>query len=74
MAPLGVRFQTWVSAEASLPLDWQIVGLWRSGEVWISLAEGPDFDDYASGVGRWEYLALHRLSDRLRERLGPTTG
>ena len=74
MAPLGALSQAWVSAEASLPLDWQIVGLWRLGEVWVSLAEGPDFDDYASGAGRWEYLALQRLRARLRERRGPTTG
>ena len=74
MAPLGALSQAWVSASASLPLDWQIVGLWRFGEVWVSLAEGPALDDYASGVGRWEYLALQRLSDRLRERRGPTTG
>ena len=24
----------------------------------MSLAEEPWFEDYASGVGRWEYLAL----------------
>ena len=74
MAPLGALSQAWVSAEASLPLNWQIVGLWQLGEIWISLAEGPAFDDYASGVGRWEYLALERHSDRLRERRGSTTG
>ena len=74
MAPLGALTQAWTSAEASLPLGWQIVGLWRFGEVWISLAEGPGFDDYASGAGRWEYLALLRLSDGLRERWGPATG
>ena len=28
MAPLGALTQAWTSAEASLPLDWQIVGLW----------------------------------------------
>ena len=74
MAPLGALSQAWVSASASLPLDWQIVGLWRFGETWISLAEGPGFEDYASGSGRWEYLALQRLSDRQRERRGSTTG
>lgn len=41
MAPLGALSQAWVSAEASLLLGWQIVGLWRFGEVWVSLAEGP---------------------------------
>ena len=74
MAPLGALSQAMVSAEASLPLDWQIERLWRFREVWVSLAEGPGFDDYASGVGRWEYLALQRLSDRLRVMRGSTTG
>jgi hypothetical protein len=74
MPPLGALSQAWTSAEASLPLGWQLSGLWRFGEVWVSLAEGPAFDDYASGVGRWEYLAVQRLSDGLRERRGSTTG
>jgi hypothetical protein len=74
MPPLGALSQAWTSAEASLPLGWQLSGLWRFGEVWVSLAEGPAFDDYASGVGRWEYLAVQRLSDGLRERRGLTTG
>ena len=29
MAPLGALNQSWVSAEASLPLDCHIVGLYR---------------------------------------------
>jgi hypothetical protein len=74
MAPLGALSQAWVSANASLPLGWQISGLWRLGERWVSLAEGPEFDDYASGAGEFEYQALQRLADRLRERRGPTTG
>ncbi len=74
MTALGAFSQAWTSAEASLPLGWQILGVWRFGEEWVSVAEGPAIDDYASGVGRWEYLALQRLSDRLRERRGSTTG
>ena len=74
MSPLGALSQAWTTAEASLPLGWQIVGLWRFGEVWISLAEGPAFDDYASGSGRYGCLALQRLSDRLRERRGKASG
>ena len=45
MAPLGALSQSWVSAEAALPLGWQIRGLWRFDELWIALAEGPDNDD-----------------------------
>ena len=74
MAPLGALSQAWVSAEASLPLGWQVSGLWRFDELWIALGEGPAFDDYASGTGLHAEQALRGLSDRLREQRGPTTG
>lgn len=73
MPPLGALSQAWVSANASLPLGWELVGLWRFGGSWVSLAEGPN-EDYASGSGPFEYVALQRLADQLRERRGPTTG
>jgi hypothetical protein len=74
MAPLGALSQSWVSAEAALPLGWQIRGLWRFDELWIALAEGPDNDDYLSGSGRYADQAIRRLADRLRHRRGRTTG
>ena len=74
MAPLGALTPAWTSAEASLPLGWQLSGLYRSEDQWIGLAEGPEFDDYASGSGLYAEQARRRLSDRLRERRGPTTG
>jgi hypothetical protein len=74
MAPLGALSQAWTSAEAALPLGWQMSGLWRFDDLWISLAEGPDFDDYVSGSARYAEQALRRLSDRLRERRGSATG
>lgn len=74
MAPLGALSQAWVSAEASLPSGWELAGLWRFEETWIGLAEGPGFDDYLSGSGRYAEQALRRLSDRLREHRGSTTG
>ena len=74
MAPLGALSQAWVSAQASLPSGWRLAGIWRFDEVWISLAEGPGFDDYASGSGHFAEQALRRLGDRLRERRGPVTG
>jgi hypothetical protein len=40
VAPLGALSQAWVSAEASLPLGWQIRGLWRFDDLWIALGEG----------------------------------
>ena len=48
MAPLGALSQAWV-AEASLPLGWEIRGLWRFDDLWVALSEGPTFDDYLSG-------------------------
>jgi hypothetical protein len=70
MAPLGALSQAWVSAEASLPLGWQMSGLWRFGELWVALSEGPAPDDCLSGCGQHADQALRRLADRLRERRG----
>jgi hypothetical protein len=74
MAPLGALSQAWVSAEASLPLGWQISGLWRFDDLWVALSEGPAFEDYLSGCGQSDYQALQRLADLLRERRGGATG
>ncbi len=74
MAALGVLTQAWTAAEAALPLGWQVSGVYRFGELWIGLAEGPAFDDYASGSGQYAEQALRRLSDRLRERRGVASG
>ncbi|HYN65167.1 MAG TPA: hypothetical protein VES36_11240 [Candidatus Limnocylindrales bacterium] len=52
MAPLGALSQSWVSAEASLPLGWHIAGVWRFDGTWIALSEWPAFDDYLSGSGQ----------------------
>jgi hypothetical protein len=74
MAPLGALSQAWTSAEASLPLGWCLSGLYRFEELWVALAEGEGFDDYARGSGGYAEEALRRLSDRLRERRGPASG
>jgi hypothetical protein len=37
-------------------------------------AEGTEFDDYASGSGRYAEQALRQSSDWLREPRGSTTG
>jgi hypothetical protein len=74
MAPLGALSQAWVSAEAALPLGWRTSGLWRFGELWVALAEGPESDDYLSGTGQHAEQALRRLSDGLRERRGTASG
>jgi hypothetical protein len=74
MAPLGALSQAWASAEASLPLGWQLSGLYRFEDVWVGLGEGPKLDDYASGSGQYAAQALRRLSDRLREKRGKASG
>jgi hypothetical protein len=74
MPPLGALALAWTAAEAALPLGWRVSGLYRFGETWIGLAEGPAFEDYTSGSGRYAEQALLRLGDRLRERRGPTFG
>jgi hypothetical protein len=52
MTALGALSQAWSAAEAALPLGWRVSGVYRFGELWIGLAEGPAFEDYASGSGR----------------------
>ena len=74
MAPLGTLTNAWTDAEAALPLGWQISGVWRFEDLWVALGEGPAFDDYASGTGRFVEQALHRLTDRLAERRGRQSG
>lgn len=74
MPSLGALTLAWTAAEAALPLGWQVSGLYRFGDVWIGLAEGPGFDDYTSGSGRYAEQALRRLGDRLRERRGAAYG
>jgi hypothetical protein len=74
MVALGALSQAWTSAEAALPLGWRLSGLYRFEDTWIGLAEGPAFDDYASGSGLYAEQALRRLSDRLGERRGPASG
>jgi hypothetical protein len=74
MTPLGALSLAWTAAEAALPLSWRVSGLYRFADTWIGLAEGPAFEDYESGSGLYAEQALRRLSDRLRERRGPTYG
>jgi hypothetical protein len=52
MSPLGALSQAWTSAEASLPLGWQLSGLYRFDDLWVALGEGPAFEDYA-GSGQY---------------------
>jgi hypothetical protein len=76
--PLGVLSQAWVTAEASLPLGWQLIGVWRDQESagdWMAVASGPlQPADMATGKGDQPEKALRQLADTLRERRGPVTG
>ena len=74
MAPLGALSQAWTSAEASLPLGWNVTGLMRFGGEWVAFSEGPTADDHIEASGTYAYQALQRLSERLRERRGPVSG
>ncbi len=74
MAPLGALTQAWTAAEAALPLGGHVAGVWHFDDTCIVLGEGPAFDDYASGAGRFAEQALDRLSDLLRERRGSQSG
>jgi hypothetical protein len=74
MAPLGALSQAWVTAEASLPLGWEITGLMRFGDEWIAFSEGPSSDEHIEASGAFVVQALNRLAERLRERRGSATG
>jgi hypothetical protein len=74
MAPLGALSQAWVTAEASLPLGWQITGLMRFGDEWIAFSEGPSSDEHIEASGAFVVQAFNHLDERLRERRGSATG
>jgi hypothetical protein len=87
MAPLGALSRAWVSAEASLPRGWRIVGVLRRERAmrllpavsdvarpdWCALAEDEALVLYDAWAGH-EHQALDRLADPLRELRGPATG
>jgi hypothetical protein len=75
---LGALSMAWITAEASLPLGWQLIGVWRDQDApsaWMAVASGPHQPaDMATGKGDQPEKALKRLADVLRERRGPVTG
>jgi hypothetical protein len=86
MAPLGALSQAWVSAQASLPLGWQIVGVLRRERAlrmlpvtdtarpeWCALAEDPAGMLY-DGWGESHYQALNQLAIKLAKLRGSVTG
>lgn len=75
---LGVLGQAWNAAEASLPLAWQLVGVWRDQDApgeWMAVASGPQQpEDMATGKGGQPHTALNRLADALRVLKGSANG
>lgn len=42
---LGALTQAWITAEAALPLDWRLIGVWRDAQatdMWTAVASGPE--------------------------------
>lgn len=75
---LGVLSMAWVAAEAALPLEWQLVGVWRQQDnpsEWEAVATGPgDPPEMVTGRGSHTGMALNDLAKRLREGRGPRSG
>ena len=46
MTTLGALSQSWIAAEASLPLGWQLTGLMQFGGEWVAFSEGPGEADH----------------------------
>ncbi|MEX2136209.1 MAG: hypothetical protein WEB29_04495 [Chloroflexota bacterium] len=72
---LGALTMAWISAEAALPLEWNLSGVFRfDGDLWVAQSEGPAFDDYTAGTGQYAEQALRRMTDALRRRrqVGPS--
>lgn len=63
---LGVLGQAWVAAESSLPLGWQLIGVWRDQDSlgeWMAVASEPQQPaDMATGKSDQLYKALSRVA------------
>ena len=73
MSTLGALSQAWVTAEASLPLGWKLMGLQREADAerWEAVPQGPTPAEVVTGRGDDPVQALHGLAVALRERHGP---
>lgn len=76
MSTLGALSQAWTSAEASLPLGWEISGLMRDQSIpgWIAAARPVESGEGVIATGQFHYQALNNLAIKLRELRGATTG
>ncbi len=75
---LGALSMAWIAAEAALPLEWLLIGVWRDAQApdtWNAIATGPQQPaDTVTGHGGSAVQALHRLADLLQERRGQASG
>ncbi|MEP7041137.1 MAG: hypothetical protein ABI864_06135 [Chloroflexota bacterium] len=65
---LGALTMAWIEAEAARPLEWRLSGVFRFGDLWVALSEGPEFDDYSYGTGQYAEQALRRLAEALSRK------
>lgn len=74
---LGALSRACVAAEASLPLGWHLIGVWRDKDApgkWMAVANGDDPAEMATGKGDQPEKALRRLAEGLRESRGWLSG
>jgi hypothetical protein len=71
---LNAISQAWVTAEASLPFGWELAGLMRFGDAWITFSTGPAADDHLGASDTYAHEALNRLAGALRELRKPRPG
>jgi hypothetical protein len=64
MAQLGALSQSWIAAEASLPLGRQISGMWQVDGLWVSLQPRSLGPGAAQGAAR-DVTATGTASSRL---------
>jgi hypothetical protein len=81
----GKLTHAWVQAEASMPLGWTLLGLWRDitpveddtieiGEGWFAKALGPDRRIAIEAHGESAAQALYNLAQKLRTVRGDPNG
>jgi hypothetical protein len=64
-ARAGTLDAAWQKAEAALPMDWRIDGLWVAGSGWEARATQWDSGADRSGTGDTPTAALRSLAARL---------
>jgi hypothetical protein len=67
--------RAWITAEAALPIGWQIRALLLTdGDEWLATARGPEDGQRAEALGSYPEQALRLLADELRRLREPANG